>query len=794
MSVLNPMLLWFLPLVAAPFVLHLLSKQRLPVIDLPTFRFLVDSYERQHRRSQLLEWLLLLLRTLFVLFCIFLVARPIANQWAGLFGSADARPVVLLVDTSASLQFQDLGATVLDRAKQAARAVVSQLGNNDKVTLLRVGGGGSGVEILARDFSAHSPALYQRIDNLTPSLGEANILGALRQTHTLLADRFEEGSRVYVVTDLQQSNWEPVKAEAKSLLGDKGSLVIVRVGPEVTPANVAVVGEPPDGSYPVVGLPMQLHPRVRNFGTTEAEVTLEVVVDGVQIDRSSHRLAPGEAIQRSVNYTPLKEGILKGSFRCSGGISGGDTFPLDDEFQFALNVGGALRVLLVNGVPHGDRTKSELFYLKTALETRGRGLTQGDARLAKGLEAPSMQIREEVDGNWNASHLHWADVVILANCGKYHDQRVPWLRDYVEAGGGLIILPGSRSGGDSNRKLLSSPGRNLPPLLSVVMGGSDGGTSNQPQLHQRMAAMDLGHPVFSAFAPPPDSSESSRPGTSEFWQSPRIYRWFPVALEEDPTRRTKTQILARFANTLPAVIEGEFGRGKVILCAFPANTEWSNLPLKSEFVPFLLQMVSTVRRQPLLEVPAAVAIGAPVWISMPATLRDVEVEVFPPSVTPPSDSSVASQGTKIDMVLQEDVRTGRFDGSTEPGFYLVRGVGKEGTAATPGDTLRAEAGFAVNIAPAESDLRPMDFEILATSFGSDRISLADLSQTETTVDEAVGERWEIWRLLTYVLFAVFFAEFLIATMRGPSKDRPQTTSNWKQTVRSWLGGDQSPTS
>jgi len=51
---LNPALLWLLPLVAIPVVLHLLNLFRLRTVELPTFRFLMESYVQQRRRIRLL--------------------------------------------------------------------------------------------------------------------------------------------------------------------------------------------------------------------------------------------------------------------------------------------------------------------------------------------------------------------------------------------------------------------------------------------------------------------------------------------------------------------------------------------------------------------------------------------------------------------------------------------------------------------------------------------------------------------------------------------------------------------
>src|SRR5437868_9152499 len=87
MSFLHPALLWLLPLAAIPLVLHLLTLHRLRTVELSTFRFLFDSYVQQRRRMQFLEALLAILRTLFLLFLVWMVSRPVIKNWDSLFGS-----------------------------------------------------------------------------------------------------------------------------------------------------------------------------------------------------------------------------------------------------------------------------------------------------------------------------------------------------------------------------------------------------------------------------------------------------------------------------------------------------------------------------------------------------------------------------------------------------------------------------------------------------------------------------------------------------------------------------------
>ena len=76
---LNPLLLWFLPLAALPVILHLLNLHRLREVELPTFRFLMEGYVQERSRIRLIEWLLLVMRTALVLLAVTALSRPVTS-------------------------------------------------------------------------------------------------------------------------------------------------------------------------------------------------------------------------------------------------------------------------------------------------------------------------------------------------------------------------------------------------------------------------------------------------------------------------------------------------------------------------------------------------------------------------------------------------------------------------------------------------------------------------------------------------------------------------------------------
>src|SRR5579871_1759397 len=180
-SLLHPALLWFLPLAAIPLILHLLTLHRLKTVELSTFRFLFDSYVQQRRRMRFLEALLAMLRTLFLLLLVFLFMRPIVKNWGNLFGAeggTSGREVILLLDSSASMNARSAGVSAFDRAKKAAISVVEHLGREDRVTLIRVGA--TPEELFSR-FSTDTKGITEKIDALKTTSSRANFFAALLQ-------------------------------------------------------------------------------------------------------------------------------------------------------------------------------------------------------------------------------------------------------------------------------------------------------------------------------------------------------------------------------------------------------------------------------------------------------------------------------------------------------------------------------------------------------------------------------------------------------------------------------------
>ena len=103
MIFLQRFILWGLPLVLIPVLIHLLNRLRYKTIDWGAMPFLLAATRQSSRRSRLKQWLLLASRILAVFFLILFLARPALTGNLGDLFSAQPDQIIILVDRSASM-------------------------------------------------------------------------------------------------------------------------------------------------------------------------------------------------------------------------------------------------------------------------------------------------------------------------------------------------------------------------------------------------------------------------------------------------------------------------------------------------------------------------------------------------------------------------------------------------------------------------------------------------------------------------------------------------------------------
>jgi hypothetical protein len=348
--------------VAVPLFLHLLRRRIDIRREFPAARYLLRAEKENVRRLKLRNLLLMLLRTLTLLFLALAAARPIS----ALFGSGHVpTALAVVVDNTMSTGAIVEGNPLLSRLKAAARAVVEGAGANDETWLVTADGTVTGG---ARN------VVLEAIDRIEPLGGRADLTGAITHAAGLALAADLSASTVVVVTDGQSSQWP----------GD------------ISLGDVRVVAFAPQGGVPfnrAVTMSEPRPPRWSPKGTVLVassgadSVTYRVTLGG----RTAARGLLRGNDEQVVRLEPSERGWLSGAVDLAP-----DELRGDDERHFAVWIGDAPAVNVLPGAGSFVRDAIEAL-VQSALVTRGSGIEVASideaTRLPALLIAPADPVR-----------------------------------------------------------------------------------------------------------------------------------------------------------------------------------------------------------------------------------------------------------------------------------------------------------------------------------------------------------------------------------------------------------------
>ena len=761
---LNPLLLWFLPLAVLPVLLHLLNLHRLREVDLPTFRFLMEGYVQQRRRVRLVEWLLMLLRTAVVLALVWAFSRPVLERFGGLFGGG-GRDVVLVVDAGMTSGLVSDGTSAIHRMREAVRSAASRFRPTDFVTLVRAG---MEPKVLYRAAVGDGKRLAAEIDTLEPDPGTADLAAGLAEA----VSGPPRGPRsIWIISDCERRAWRRLAEDpATTRIPDSVQLVVVDVGSRGRVTNLAILGDPPRAQRPVVGLPVELTLRIEGAGldtATETKATVEL--DDEIVAQVPIVVTPGRVTTSTVAIHPPRPGVLRGRVTLPD-----DAFPEDDSLLFVLNVEPRLGVLVI--APAGvEPIYDPGLFLRAALDSpreavaatrRAANDTPGRSDIAGSLDVVVTRANA-----FDERQVKAADVIVLADT-RIDGGRQRWLRSRVEEGAGLLVLAGSHI--RSPQKLAEfASGTDPRGGLTISLGEPVGDPTDESSSHG-LGPIDYSHPIFAAFRPSQDSAAGGKSSSrGSVFDTLQIFRHAAVNITAHERQVNRPVVLARLDDQTPVLVEARLGRGRVIVSGLAVTPDWSNLPVHPSFVPLMLRAVQHVRPEP----PAMAAESVHPYDPAPVRLQDAWRRAVVQATSP-------SGGRRaIDTVAGDDGVTGALDDTRTVGFYEFDIEPPAGQTAAP---LRL--GMAVNRDVETAAFEPLTPAEVTASFAPHAATLLTGTAEDPTLHTQLTGRREIWRWLITAVFGLFLLEFLLSTLRPPAPaGTNETPRGWRARLNDWLG-------
>ncbi|MCA9310509.1 MAG: BatA domain-containing protein, partial [Phycisphaerales bacterium] len=429
--------------VAIPILIHLLLRQRRRPIVWAAMRFLMEAYKRQRRKLRLQQLILLALRCLLILMLAAALARPLLQQ-AGLMGGT-GRIVYFLIDNGLASGTSDAPGTptALDRHREAALAMLGELGPDDQAGLVALGGP---ADALVTPASSDHGAVATLIENLTTVDSATDFSGGLGRLNAELRAAADTGSEIVLVllSDFYLASAD-VSQPLTASLADVGDITVVASPPRASsPGNVQITGVDPLRSVVLTGSggvasDQNVQVTLRRWGpaVTEAATTqLNVRVsdaeprpDDVQ-HQQSVRWKPGQSEATAwvkLDSTTSEDGATGQVLTAS---IDRDALPGDNTFRRTIEVRESLVVGLVDqrrfGSGPGAMSKTAADWLRLALQP-----TTGTP----------VDIREIEPAQVDAPTLSGLDAVFVPSPHLVQEDGWRRLRQFADRGGMVIVTP-----------------------------------------------------------------------------------------------------------------------------------------------------------------------------------------------------------------------------------------------------------------------------------------------------------------------------------------------------------------
>jgi hypothetical protein len=303
-----------------------------------------------------------------------------------------------------------------------------------------------------------------------------------------------------------------------------------------------------------------------------------------------------------------------------------------------------------------------------------------------------------------AEDLARASVVVL-NDVPVSSGAADRLVRFVNGGGGLLVVAADKAAWSGPADVLPGPLGNLVDKNATPV---------------RVGAIEYGHPALEVFRAP----RSGDFAASHFYS----YRGV--------TASPGSQVLARFDDGAPALLERKTGAGRVLLFTSSIDTSWNDMAVRPVYLPLMHRLLRYLGdyHEPAPWRTVGEVLDAPV------TAKSARAQSSRVALTP-SGQRVALDGEGPEVLEL-----------TEQGFYEIRAQGRDAEPA---------AVVASNVDLSESDMTPLDpAEVSAAAMGHAGGS-SDSASNAPPSDEAQEGAQRVWWYLMFAGLLFLAAETVV---------------------------------
>ncbi|OGV43252.1 MAG: hypothetical protein A2X48_15615 [Lentisphaerae bacterium GWF2_49_21] len=410
----NTIFLWGLLALPIPIIIHLYFRRNRVRVKFSTTQFFRKSEKFLAFRRRLRDLLLLLLRTLAILFLVFALSCPSIGGFKYLSGgNADA--VIIIDDTLSMCRKNSSGETAFSCARRKAQEIIGALGTGDSAAVIFLSGR-KGVSLTQSIRKADEAVRNSVLSGCTGSYS-----AGFKKASEYIRSSQSPNHEIYLISDFQSSQ-APSQPYRDYELKDSRIYFVAVSG---TQENLSVTRVSTGFKPKTVNRTMRVEYDVENSGRSESKTELNFEVNGKTLETRDLTIAGGEKKSGEFSFVPLSEGVISGSV----GVKD-DPYSMDNRRYFAVSVSKNVKVLAVY---EDEFVKTDpYFFIRHALDP--------DGTASNGVSIQTTTVKEITPELLSGVH-----VLLLADVDVVPEKYASRISDYLKKGGTVISMPGTRT-------------------------------------------------------------------------------------------------------------------------------------------------------------------------------------------------------------------------------------------------------------------------------------------------------------------------------------------------------------
>ncbi len=331
MNFLNPFVLFGLAAASIPIILHLINLRKQKTIEFSTLKFLKELQKSSIKKLKIKQWLLLLLRTLLIIFAVLAFSRPTIQSSLPGFTEYSNTSMIILIDNSYSMDVSDENGNRLRQSKKIANTLINSMKEGDQALIMPLS---SERPLRSYAWSTNKDLLNKSIEEVLIGTQKANLNTNLKFASIMMTEAVNLNKLVYLVSDMQDNLMTEV--DTNKYFDNNISFLVANVGRTSKKefSNLSIDSVRVVSSIIQKDRPIELEIFVKNHSNKKATDNLiSLIYNDKKVAQKTIDIAPDELKSTVISAPYNSTGIIKAELQLES-----DELLPDNNFYFAINI------------------------------------------------------------------------------------------------------------------------------------------------------------------------------------------------------------------------------------------------------------------------------------------------------------------------------------------------------------------------------------------------------------------------------------------------------------------------